>query len=101
MSGGVNQVQQVLLAITPGLEHHRARLCLHCNATLSLNFKSVQELLARIFGNDVARLQDLVAQSALPMIYMGNYAEVSHSLMRNGTESRKTFLECSRGGRGG
>ena len=77
MAGRINQVQLVGLAVL-GRVQHRDRMGLDGDAPLAFQVHRIEQLVLHVAGGDGAgAVQQAVRKRRLPMINMGNDAEIS------------------------
>ena len=94
VAGGVNKVQLVGLAVL-GLVQHRDRVGLDGNAPFAFQVHGVQQLIGHVARGDGARaVQQPVGKRGLPVINVGNDAEVSYVCGVHYKSLRFNFNQC-------
>lgn len=74
MTRCVDEVQEVVLVLV--FVEHRTCLRLHSDTTLSFDIQLVENLLVRAGLDGAGQLEQAIAESALPMINMGDNTEI-------------------------
>ena len=78
VAGRINQVQLVGLTVF-GLVEHRDRMRLDGDATFALQIHRIQQLRLHVArGDGSGAMQEAVRQRRLPMVNMGNDAEIAY-----------------------
>ena len=82
---GVDQVQQVSLTVFGVSVYHGGCLCKDCDASLSFDLESVEDLCFTLFQllYRVRHFEHAVRQGRLPMVDMCDYREVADAFPRN------------------